>query len=426
MSSLRKLTIVYPEHLWLKLPVDLKAKAWKESQNHSNATARFNAYLNYLCLNKFVPWLEAWLEEELIEESSADSLIRPSIFQEQSLSSIWEFINGMAIDIGKIRLVILPSETTDLEEFCVPQEWVDIPSWTADYYLAVQVNFNQDNSWLRLWGYVNHQQLKNNGVYDESDHSYYISQDYVDQDWKRMLSELKPVLTKRTEECSELELYPELAKELLEKLGNSSVYSPRLAVQCEHRFEPWKSLLANQKWREELYRRRINQWSPEPLLPSLHQWFHVNDIKVMKALRSAGWQRYGEVFDKQEAVALARRFKSNDQENRISWVKRIDSEVQLADYPIALIIRLIREDSQTIWILPQLHPIVPINREICLPEGLTLTVLNQSGEIFDQVQAGIASNFINLDEEFTDASEAKFIVRVTLEQREIVAINFVI
>jgi len=37
----------------------------------------------------------------------------------------------------------------DLTKRMVPQEWVDIPEWAADYYLAVQVN--PDSGWLRIW-----------------------------------------------------------------------------------------------------------------------------------------------------------------------------------------------------------------------------------------------------------------------------------
>ena len=35
--------------------------------------------------------------------------------------------------------MLIPSEAIDDSELEVPQEWVDIPSWAADYYLAVQI-----------------------------------------------------------------------------------------------------------------------------------------------------------------------------------------------------------------------------------------------------------------------------------------------
>ena len=137
MFSLRELSTTYPEQLWLKLSVELQEKAWQRSQRHSNATARCNAYLNDLCLNTFVPWLEAWLEEQSGEENSTFQPSCVSIFPESSLPSLWEFVNGSVIKLGKIRLALIPSESNDLEEFCIPQEWVDLPSWRANYYLGV-------------------------------------------------------------------------------------------------------------------------------------------------------------------------------------------------------------------------------------------------------------------------------------------------
>lgn len=72
------------------------------------------------------------------------------------LSSIWEVVNGTAIGIGETRIVLIP-EAMDTDEYEVQAEWVDIPSWAADYYLAVQVN--SEDCWLRIWGYTTHKKL---------------------------------------------------------------------------------------------------------------------------------------------------------------------------------------------------------------------------------------------------------------------------
>jgi hypothetical protein len=213
MFSLRELSTTYPEQLWLKLSGELQEKAWQRAQHHSNATSRCNAYLNDLCLNTLVPWLEAWLEEEqLPEENSTFQSASISIFQESSLPSIWEVVNGSVINFGKIRLALIPSEGADLEEFCIPQEWLDIPSWRADYYLAVQVNLdNQNESWIRLWGCINHQKLKKKGIYDESDRAYYISQQHLAQDLTLMLLEPEPVFSRD----AQVESVPSLSKKQL-------------------------------------------------------------------------------------------------------------------------------------------------------------------------------------------------------------------
>ncbi|PSO81051.1 MAG: hypothetical protein BRC41_15925 [Cyanobacteria bacterium QH_9_48_43] len=51
-----------------------------------------------------------------------------------ALPSFWEVVNGTAIALSGVRLVLIPSEAADLSELRVPQEWVDIPSWGGDYY----------------------------------------------------------------------------------------------------------------------------------------------------------------------------------------------------------------------------------------------------------------------------------------------------
>ena len=76
-----------------------------------------------------------------------------------SSENLWEFVTGFALNLGKSRLVIIPSETIDTDEFSVPQEWVDIPELAADYYLAVQVNF--EDRWLRVWGFSYPSQTEN-------------------------------------------------------------------------------------------------------------------------------------------------------------------------------------------------------------------------------------------------------------------------
>jgi hypothetical protein len=256
MLSLRKLSISYSDQVWLKLSEELQQKAWQNSQRHSNATAKCCAYLNYLCLHTLIPWLKGWLEEEFAKDTNIKLPIKINILPEESLASIWEVVNGTAINLGKKRLVIIPSETSetnDLEEFGVPQEWIDLPSWQADYYLAIQVNTDiSSEGWMRVYGYISHQQLKKQGIYDRSDRCYYISQEELGKDLIGILSTLELV----SKEKLQVELIPALSSErvdrLLDIVGNPSVYYPRLAIP----FEEWASLLADDRNRQRLYQKR--------------------------------------------------------------------------------------------------------------------------------------------------------------------------
>jgi len=407
MFSLRELSTTYPEQLWLKLSVELQEKAWQRSQHHSNATARCNAYLNDLCLNTFVPWLKAWLEEEQpAEETSTFQPSCISIFPESSLPSLWEFVNGSVIKLGKIRLALIPSESNDLEEFCIPQEWVDLPSWRADYYLAVQVSVdNQNESWMRLWGYVTHQNLKKKGIYDERDRAYYIAQQHLAEDLTMMLLEPEPVLNKQIQVESASNLSKETASNFLEKLGNSSVYLPRLAVS----FEQWAALLANEQWRQELYERRLGQFvtatTPSKTSINLGQW--------LQEVFEVGWQSL-ETFLNTEPGILAFSFRQgrpSATEARkvfVEGIKLIDLGMELENQSVALLVGLVTEAEQRVGIRVQLYP---AGGQTYLPPNIRLALLSPSGATLQEYQARTQDSLIQL-KRFTCPMGKSFSIQV--------------
>ena len=149
-------------HLWLEIPQTTQQKAWEQSQSFSTPNRCWNAYLNRLVLEIFLPWLRA--------EYAPDAKISPNL---AALPSFWEVVNGTTIKCQDMRLVLIPSDAIDLSELRIPQEWVDISSWVADYYLAVQVN--PEENWMRIWGYTTHVQLKKQATYDSRDRSYCLN-----------------------------------------------------------------------------------------------------------------------------------------------------------------------------------------------------------------------------------------------------------
>jgi len=245
--------------------------AWKKAQAYSNPLSRYNAYLNGVCLPTFLNWLSEWLAEE--------KLPKPCIWPSQDIASIWEVVNGTAIEIGETRLVLIPSDEGDLEQLCVPQEWVDIPNWSADYYLAVQVNLDGDDDefWIEICGFATHRQLKNKGQYNISDRTYSLA-----------IEELTPSLTvmqitlglNLQAEVSPLPSLSQVeAEKLLQTLSNLSVYSPRLKSS----FYQWAAFFANDKYRQELYEKRLG------ILPNL--------IDRAKTYLQTGWQTIGEMIE---------------------------------------------------------------------------------------------------------------------------------
>ena len=252
-----------PTQLWLELPTT--QTQWQDY--FSTPNSRWNAHLNRICLDAVLAWLR--------EEYAPQALAWPNF---AALPSFWELVNGTAIVMDKTRLVLIPSETIDLN-LRVPQEWVDIPGWAADYYLAVQVN--PDQGWLRIWGYTTHQQLQASSNYDPRDRTYCLEEEELIQDLNVLwvARQLCPEEQTRGDlvPLPALRLAP--AENLLQRLGNQTISTPRLAVP----FELWGALLQHGGWRQRLYEQRqgLPQWS-------ILQWLQTG---VSDFAQQIGWQQ---------------------------------------------------------------------------------------------------------------------------------------
>jgi hypothetical protein len=251
--------------LILEISPSEREKAWQQSQKIATTTNQWQAYLNQLCLSTILPWLQ--------EDYTGQA--RPWLGS-AALGSFWELTNGTAVMIDGAKLVLLPSETLDLSELRVPQEWVDIPQWAGDYYLPVQIDV--DEGWLRLWGYCTHQQLKRQGIYDTSDRFYTIdATDLVDDiSAFGVARQLCPQEATRAQIAPLPKLALTQAQNLLQRLGNPSLINPRLAIP----FEFWGALLAHGGWRQELYQLRLGK---------LEQWSVVKWLQQEVSLLAQDW-----------------------------------------------------------------------------------------------------------------------------------------
>jgi hypothetical protein len=229
MTTTANSTIFNPTNLVLELDQGTIDRAWLESQTASNPTSRWQNYLNQVALAVFLPWLQT--------EEDATAKVQN---QQPEQAAIWEVVNGTAIAIQDAKLVLIPSEADDIGELRVPQEWIDLPSWAADYYLAVQVNV--DAGYVRVWGYATHLQLKQ-GTFNPSDRTYSLSDESLIDDLNAfwVARALCPDEATQAEIESLPELAPAQADNLIERLGNSAQLLPRLAVP----FSTWGALLQN-------------------------------------------------------------------------------------------------------------------------------------------------------------------------------------
>jgi hypothetical protein len=83
--------------------------------------------------------------------------------------------------------------------------------------------------------------------------------------------------------------------------------------------------------------------------------------------------------------------------------------MQIAGYPVALIVEVIAGLNNKSDIILQLHP---TGNQIYLPPLLQLTVLDESGLVFLEAQARSADNYIQL--QFSGLPGEQFSVRVAL------------
>jgi Protein of unknown function (DUF1822) len=275
--------------LCLQIDSATQTQAWQDSQAFATPTSQWNAYLNQLCLQTLLPCLQ-------------EDLPRAAAPNRVALSSQWELVNGSAIAWADRRLALIPTETIDLEEIRIPQEWVDIPTWAADYYLAVQVN--PDQAWVRVAGFISHRQLKQQAQLDSSDRTYCLDGSDLIPD----LSVLWVTQQLHTPEPTRASL-PALstlstaeAHHLIERLGNPAIPNPRLAIP----FARWAALLAHGGWRQRLVEQR--RGIPEQRSPL--QWLQSGLTTFV-----AGWGR----VDYQPATATAR---STEASNPVAALSR--------------------------------------------------------------------------------------------------------
>ncbi|MBD2596038.1 DUF1822 family protein [Nostoc spongiaeforme FACHB-130] len=223
--------------LVLEVPPGQQDKVWDQVQCLGTAATRFSAYTNQLSLLAVLPELE----ERWGMKASW-------------INSCWEFVNGTAIDFESTRVVLIPSEAIEQTELRIPQEWIDIPSWAGDYYLAVQVN--AEDGIVRVWGYATHREIKQQGNYDQSDRTYSLDGNLTqDMSVLWVIRQFCPDAATKTT----VEPLPTLsvaqANELLEQLSHSCLFFAKRAVE----FNLWGALLEKEEWRKRLLYSRSCQ-----------------------------------------------------------------------------------------------------------------------------------------------------------------------
>ncbi len=410
MSNLELMAILYPEQTILEIsPKEIK-EAYPAEEDYSNDVARRNAFLNRLVLNAFFHWLRT---ESGIDES-------PQVWQSEALPLILEAINGIKILLGQTQIVLIPCEDIDTEIFSVPAEWVVLPDWTADYYLAVQVN--EDEGWLRVWGYATHRQLIQQGSYDEILRTYFLEREELIED----LNVMWVARQLRADKKMELAPLPTLsqvqAEALLAELGKSSLYSPRFKVD----FQQWAGLIKEDSWRKQLYEKRLESVKPtltktiETKLPTIPATKETkNRVKLSQWLQngvSEGWKTIEALTNTEKQFPRLALFRVDTPKLSLKEVKagkRYDLEYQRENHRIALLITVKSEEGEKIAIGVQLYP---TGEDRYLPPNLKLSLLSKTGKkIFQEVKSREKDNYIQLQNFKYDGYGKCFKIQISID-----------
>lgn len=382
---------------WLELSTTAMNRSWQQSQSGSTHGSRWNTYLNQLCLQTILPWLQEG------PATHATAWLSTGAF-----TKIWDVVNGIAVQFDiqnppqarqRRRLILIPTETIDMEELRVPQEWVDIPEWIGDYYLAVQVN--PDEGWIKPWGYTTHLQLKTRGEYDAGDRTYSLSQDHLISDLSVLWVEQQFCLDIQTR--ASVEFLPQLsqaqADQLIQRLGNPELLVPRLEIP----FQTWGALIQQPQWRDGLYRKRQGLTTV-----NLQRWF--------ENLVQPGWQSL-EAFQSSLSPG-SERFALSSFRNAPSayhpQVLQVRS-ISLEETQVLLVLELTKEPDERVGVRAQLYP---NSGDRHLPTHVKLSLLSDTAEILSTIEARNQDNMIQLPR-FKCDTGFNFSLQVALASEEI-------
>ena len=333
-----------PTEWWLEVSPAVQEAAWQQSQPYATPSSRWNAYLNYICLNVILPWLQAEYAADAVAWSNAP------------MPAIGDVVNGTAIALGTKRLVFLPSEAIDGSELEVPQEWVDT-DWASDYYLAVQVKLSQlpeaspeyllehlQSQWLRVWGYTTHQDLKTIANYDPNDRTYCLAAQELTQD--------------------------------LNAFGVTLQFCPDAQTQAA--VAPLSPLMTS------MPQQLGSVAGLTTILVRLSQWFQQR--------AEAGWQTLEALADGSGGLVLSFRSALSARGEDVTRGKLIELTTQPDPQTVVLLMVLEPEVDGRVRIGVQLHPA----DGTLLPANLTLSLLSESGENLQSVESTEQDNYIQL------------------------------
>lgn len=406
-----------PTEWWLDIPPHLQTECWQVSQQYASPSRRHSVYLNYLCLQVFLPWFQ--------QEYAPDVTVWPDA---NDLFSIWEMVNGSHLTFATQHIVLLPTDTLDSDGIDVPQEWVDLPNWAANYYLALQLDL--DEHWIRIWGYTTHHTLKQQGTYDKMDRMYTLKAHQLTCDLNAfwIICQFCPDAQTQADIAALPTLSNTQMQQAIHQLSRTDIAFPRLATS----FQQWGAIIAHHIGRQQLYQQRLQSQrlqSIESTEDGIETQTNLPDMSIdsrstiskavtnlnnwLQGTFEPGWQAL-ETWLGENAIPTYRRAGDTGHSFRACQqrIKFITLTSESGPQTLILLIALHSDTNECTGIRVQVHSIY---RKFYIPAGLELAIHSHTGQTLQSVCAGKQTNYIQLPV-FKCKPGIQFRLQVTLSE----------
>jgi hypothetical protein len=411
----------HTEFIKIKLTENFKQKVWQKIKNIDNEVTRYRSYLNLLARRAFISWLGLMLEQEITDNIPLENHL-----------SIWEFVNGNALEINSTKIVLIPTETDDRNQISIPAEWLKIPDWVGNYYLAVEVNLDED--YLCFWGYTSYEKIINDSQLDTINYHYDLDEDFLENDLdliilayeyaEEKIPQIEPISLLSTVQKQELvsqikdELFPRYYLDFSQWLSLISdpeichnLYTLRQPIHLSEWLNQQIESTIVQGW-QQVENAIDNLFSPNlSLQPSFSARRHP--ISLSEALEILTPNQDPETINETLAMipSLAQSDRNqveiintlanlivnhNDEEVRWNTALSLEKisqdhplcplwyqkEINLGDNSIALLFGLLSRNNEQISIFVRVYN---LDNHNYLPDKLILQIIDENNNIFEEV-----------------------------------------
>lgn len=249
------------------------------SSRIASETRQWQTYLNALALFGFEQWLSERASEIPVNQEHC------SILQPQYANVIEAVCN---LRVGEFNLCLLTTGTLT-DEVVIPRAAIDLPEYTAHFYVVLEVQEEQEQATIR--GFLRHDQLvdlrQSVNLQAEQDWTYELPRSWFDSDLDHLLLYLRclepaaiPLPPVPNNRCSALS---GMQAELMAKLPQ--LQSPDCPLWQVLTWEQAAAVLTSPDLLDWLYHLQIDEQSPSSHLSELLQRLTQRVVNVGLWLR---------------------------------------------------------------------------------------------------------------------------------------------